>query len=474
MMIEQAPKTPGDEHLIQGPSGLTWGGHNLGSLAKHYGTPLYVVNKQRLKASYQGMLDAFGAYNVDVNIFFSFKTNPVPDVLKALIEIGAGAEVISLHELRLARDLGVPGHLIIVNGTIKTRELLEESIACDVGLINVESMSELQLLQDIAKHMGKRAQVGLRVNPALRRRWFDFTVSSGTSSSPMGFLPGSEDWRMALDLLESSTTLDLRGLHCHIGSGIRTVTPYRKALETVISLWVDLYRRGFRPTVLDLGGGFNVPSLKSLSLWEAACLFGWGSPPSPPTKGNTNLMRDVAGLCKQQLQTLQQKENIPVPTIYVEPGRALSATAQILLLRVQKLIERERRPTFAFCDGGAMSLSPLLLSEYHTVLATNNKKETGCTQPYNILGNMPTSLDMVATQRVLPTLSTGDVLAILDVGAYFTSLGNNFAGPRPPIVMLEADTVRLIRRRETYRDLFTRDLQFALANDSEKPGGVES
>jgi diaminopimelate decarboxylase len=220
----------------------------------------------------------------------------------------------------------------------------------------------------------------------------------------------------------------------------------------------DVWRRGFRPDVLDLGGGFNVPSLRELNLWEMASLLGWDKSPRPPKAAtNDTLLQDVARVCKERFEALGRRGDLPTPTLYLEPGRALSATTQLLLLRVEALVEREKGPVSALCDGGAMSLSPLLFTEYHTVVIVN-KNGCGPRQYYTLRGNMPTPLDLVAVRRELPVLAPGDILAVLDVGAYFTALGNTVAGPRPPIVMLDGDTARLIRRRETYRDLFARDL----------------
>lgn len=451
-------------NLYRQGSNLFWEGHSLTDLAQRYGTPLYVVSRRGLEASYRTLVEAFRAEHIALEVFFSFKTNPVPDVLRVLIERGAGAEVIAPYELRLALELGVPGSRIVVNGPVKPPELLEDAVACDVGLINVESVGELQRLLETAARLGKRPNVGLRINPAVKGRRFDLTLSTGRAASPMGLLPGSTDWHAALELLEASPALHLRGLHCHIGSGIRSAAPYRTALATVLHCWADVWRRGFRPTVLDLGGGFNVPSLKALNLREAARLFGWGKPPRPPNPTESaTLLPDVARVCAEQFDIFQQQTNLPIPTLYVEPGRALSATAQILLLRVEALVEREHGPTSALCDGGAMSLSPLLLTEYHTIVVAN-KDHRHPTRVYNLQGNMPTPLDIVAVQRTLPVLAPGDVLAVLDVGAYFTTLGNTFAGPRPAIAMLDDDMAHLIRRRETFDDLFARDQFFHSAS----------
>jgi diaminopimelate decarboxylase len=148
---------------------LHWNGCSLTELAQRYGTPLFVVNKSRLEQSYREMFDAFRAEGLDVEVFFSFKTNPIPDVLKSLIQLGAGAEVISEFELWLATKLGVEGKKIIVNGSVKSPMLLRQAVESDVALINVETVAELCSLQEITAQLGKTVNVGLRINPALKK-----------------------------------------------------------------------------------------------------------------------------------------------------------------------------------------------------------------------------------------------------------------------------------------------------------------
>jgi len=443
-------------------SKLHWDGVCLSQLASEYGTPLYVVNSNLLKDTYRGFCDTFSSEGLAAEIFYSFKTNPIPDLLKVLVEAGAGAETVSPYELWLARQLGVPGSRIVVNGTVKPPAYLEEAVSVEAGLINVESIEELSIVREIATQRGKVANVGLRVNPALKGHRLDLTVSTGRASSPMGFIIDSEKFRTALEMLASTPNLTLKGLHCHIGSGIRTVEPYRRALATVLRLWSTLWYSGYHPEILDLGGGFNVPSLKALSLWEAVRLFGWNKAPRPPAGDRQkHLLRDVARTCEEQLRIFQEKENAPAPRLFFEPGRSLTATSQIILIQVQTIVERKKNAPYVLCDGGAMSLSPMLFSEYHEIKKVT-RGDNGSSSIYNILGNMPTPLDIVAPGRRMPALAPGDVLAVMDAGAYFTSLGNTFAGPRAAIVLIEDGSSRLIRRRETYQDLVARDLNFTV------------
>lgn len=440
---------------------LYWDGRNLVKLAARYGTPLFVVSRKRLERSCAEMKAAFHAEGLEADIFFSFKTNPLPRALQVLIECGVGAEVISEFEMWLAGKLGLGGDRILVNGTLKPKALLSRAVECGARLINVETIAELRSLMDVAEKLGKKANIGLRINPGLRKRRLQFTTTTGSSSSPIGFRRSSEEWSGALKFLRAHQDLfAFRGLHFHIGTGISSAAPYQEALANSLGFMDSLLENGFCPEILDIGGGFNISTLKEINAWEAVRLFLWNRPQEPPaTKNRPNLLREVARACAGQLQEYAQSRGIPLPKIFVEPGRALSGPSQVLLLTVNSVRQRNKGPNSVFCDGGAMSLSQLLISEYHEIFVANKPDQRQLAK-YNIFGNLPTPLDLVSFQRRLPSLSPGDILAVMDTGAYFTSLGNNFAGPRPAVVMLENGAPLLIRRRETFEDLIARDTPF--------------
>ncbi|MDH4197347.1 MAG: alanine racemase [Candidatus Aminicenantes bacterium] len=439
---------------------LCWGGCRLSGLAREYGTPLFVVNQQVLEESVRSITGVFAPAGLKARIFFSYKTNPVPEVLRVMARAGVGAEVISELELRLAGRLGLSGERIIVNGGAKSETLLRLAVERGADMITVQRLTDLQALARIGQELGKQVNVGLRINPGLRTRIFSFTVSTGTARSPIGFVLGSQEWREALRTIAGNPVFRFRGLHFHIGSGIRTSAPYREALRNTLSFLDDLRSEGLQPEVLDIGGGYNISTLKEIDLWEAIRLFAWNKPQRPPRfKPPTELLQEVAQVCAGILGGYCRDKGIPIPEIFVEPGRALSASSQLLLLGVKSVVERKTGRLAAICDGGAMSLSHLLLSEYHSIFVAN-KSDGLAGKRYNLYGSLPTPLDFVAAERRLPPLASGDVLAVMDTGAYFTSLSNNFAGPRPAVAMVDRGAARLIRRRETFEDIFSRDTIF--------------
>jgi len=435
----------------------SWSTCGLDQIAGRFGTPVYVIDRKTLERSSERFVSTFRDRGVPARTFFSVKTNPVPAVMQILADAGIGAEVRAMHELRLAKGAGLTGPRIVVNGTVKPDDLLAAAVAEDVGLINVESVDELRRLEAIAGRLGKRPNVGLRVNPGLGRRWWDFSLSTGSVDSPMGFLTDTSEWTDALQIPKVSPSLQLIGIHCHIGTSVRSAKPYRNTLDRLFPIWRDLWDMGLGPSVLDLGGGFNVPKIRQLTLLDAVRQFALQRGPRPRnSKRVSTVVDDVADLCRRHFDRLVPVSNQTRPELFLEPGRALCATSQTLLLRVQRLVDRSPGPVWALCDGGAMSLSPLLVGEYHDIVVAGKENDSG-ERIYNLLGSMPTPLDLVSPSRKLPQLEAGDVIAILDVGAYFTSLSNTFAGPRPAVVLLDGQEVRLIRRRETFEDLFERD-----------------
>lgn len=437
---------------------LHWSGCSLADLASRYGTPLYVVNGERLVRAYEAIRRPFEDEGLDTRLFFSLKTNPVPAVLRRIVKLGCGAEVISPFEYWLASKLGLGGSRVVVNGTSKPLELLRQALADDAALLNVESTEELRSIQTIAAQGRRRVRIGFRINPCLRASPLDFTLTTGTRGSHAGFRRGEREWDEAIDLARAEPLLDVQGLHFHIGSGVRSARPYFAATKTALAMWDDLLEAGLRPTILDMGGGFAAAGVKEFNLLEAVRFFGWRRPPAAPLRSRAaDLPRDIARGCAAALRGFARERGIPVPTIFLEPGRALVSSSHLLLLRVAAIRPRAGRSPVAVCDAGAMSLSPLLLSERHAVLSVHRPagSKLSC---YDIVGNLPTPLDIVALHQELPPLSTGSLVAVMDVGAYFTALGNNFGGPRLPIVFVDNGAADLVRERETFSQMVVRDL----------------
>jgi diaminopimelate decarboxylase len=313
---------------------LLWDGCSLMELARTYGTPAYVVNASLLKQCHKGILESFRREGLNAKLFFSYKTNPIPGILKVISALECGAEIISDFEFWLAESLGLGGPDIVVNGPVKTPSLLQHAVRSGVALINVECLEELRRVQSVVSELAHPVRIGLRINPCLRSRHFDFTLSSGTRANPVGFRPGGPEWGTALQILREEPMLQFQGIHFHIGSGIPHAEPYMAALQTALGMWTDMLERGFHPTVLDMGGGFGTATLRGLNLAEAIQLFGWSRPPKLRRRGRQdNLLNRIACGYSKALNEYAHQYGIGLPTIYLESGRALSGPSQLLLPR---------------------------------------------------------------------------------------------------------------------------------------------
>jgi len=426
-------------------------GLDLCALAAEHGTPLHVVSARRLRERCRELRDAFAGYPGGVRIHYSYKTNPVAGVLALLHAEGLGAEVVGGHELWLARRLGVPGADIVFNGPAKTDDELAAALREQVGLVVVDGADELRRLEKLAEAAGVRAPVLLRICPDVIPRGMNASTGTGSRRNQFGFDPGSPDLEAALRRAASSPRLRLRGLHAHIGSGIHDVGAYAKAAERVMAVQAQAARLGAAPDVLDLGGGLGTELSREMTTAELLLYFGLGRLPSAVRRPDGALAQRWGGTIRDAVERAARRHGMAPPTLVLEPGRAVTSDAGLLLLRVGAVRERAGGRRFAVTDGGALTVSMMFLVELHAVLLAN--RDAPADGRTHVFGRLPSPLDLVYRGLSLPRLQVGDVLAVMDAGAYFTSTATNFGGPRPAVVMIDDGRARVVRRRETPEDL---------------------
>lgn len=427
----------------------------LSRLADKFGTPLYVLSSKAVQASIRNFLAEFEVRNLPVKIHYSVKTNPVPGFLKILKQEGLGVEVVFDHELELCRLLGFEDKDIIVNGPAKTRKFLENLNDSPIKMVTIESLGEISRLKAVSSRATRPINTGLRVCPGFSFAKMKPTLNSSAKDSPYGFLPDSSDIWKALKEINRAEMLRFVGFHMHLGSGIRDSRPYIKAFSILEELINKASQLGMKSQMIDIGGGFGVSTAPLLTVSQMAKSAILRKHIKLQSEKKSSFLKEVAGSLRQLLDRLDRTGN-PIEEVLVEPGRILSGPSQILILSVLEVIERSNGQRFLICDGGAMSLSPLLLTEYHKI--TPLKLKDRKLMNYTILGNLPTSLDKVSSSLLLTPVHSGDRLVLFDAGAYFVPMNNNFAGPRPAIFMINGRGSRLIRRRETFEDLIQRDV----------------
>jgi len=423
---------------------LVVGGCDCHDLAKEYGTPLHVVNQSRLIANFHDFRNSFKAYDGGVEVYYSYKTNPVSGVLSLLHQQGAGAEVISSFELWLALKLGVPPGKIIYNGPFKSDESLQVAIDKEIKLLHIDSFDEIDRIRAVAKGLGKVPQVGIRVCSDVGwTHQLGLKISSGEAFEAYRKCAATENLRVC-------------ALHLHLGTSLRNPQIYTAAVDAVCAFMKDIRDKlGIEIEYLDVGGGFAVPSVGHLGGYKAR-FYRWGGyGPPPPNPGDCPTMETFARNIVEHIDEGCRKFNLAKPTLLLEPGRAITSSAQILLVKVST-IKRDRERVKAIIADGGINIAYPATGEYHEVwLASRMNEERE--QFYSISGPLCTPADRVYVQKMLPRIQRGDILAIMDSGAYFIPFSNNFSFPRPAVVNAFEGRHRLLRQREAFEDMVGKD-----------------
>lgn len=413
-------------------------------LAERYGTPLYVVDRARLEKNYRGFIDSFRAHYPQVEVGYSYKTNPLPGVLQTLHGLGASAEVISHFELWLALHLGVPPDRIIFNGPGKHPESLKLAVDKNIKLINIDGLAEIDIVAREARRLGRRQPVAVRL------------ITSVGWSSQFGLsIRDGAAWA-AFERIKSIPELTPCGLHIHLGTGLKDIATYQQAIRELLDFASALRERlGITMRYLDFGGGFGVPTVKPFSVLDVR-LMANGLPPTALDPNAAPRLdaysRSIASLVRHYYP-----DSLPErPTLIFEPGRAITSSAQSLLLQVLAIKPGVGSVPNVILDGGKNITMPLGY-EYHEILPASRMRAPRAVR-HNLFGPLCHPGDVVANYRMLPELQPGDVLAVMDAGAYFVPNQMNFSNPRPAAVMVHDGKHRLIRDRETFEDVVARDL----------------
>jgi diaminopimelate decarboxylase len=423
---------------------LAIGGLDAIDLLDQFGSPLLVVNHDSLARHAREMIAALAPAPAGSMVCYSYKTNCIPGILSALHSLGLGAEVISPFELWLADQLGVPGGSVIYNGVAKTDDSIDLAIRMGIAAINVDHISEVERIARIAERRGERARVGVRL-ALVDRAQFGLGVDNG------------ESMEACRQIAARGRFLDFRCVHFNVTSNSRSSDEHRGALAAALR-FIGALRSTLHVDVplLDIGGGFGVPTTKNLSHREYLLYRGLGIvPPGPDPLDFQPIDRYLADLIDDVRQAAARM-GFPVPAIVVEPGRFVTSRAEVLLTRINSLKERQDGTAIAITDAGRLSTTFPCDFEYHEVFIPNRPR-ANLERAYTVTGRVCTSSDWLIRNRLLPTLAPDDALAVMDAGAYFSSYSSNFAFPRPAIVMIESGQPRVIRNAESFEHLVAMD-----------------
>ena len=395
----------------------------IDDVVKHYGTPCYVYSKQAILDVYQAYTDSFAS--LTHQICYAVKANSNLAVLGILAQAGAGFDIVSRGELMRVLAAGGDASRVVFSGVGKTDSDIEYALTQGIGCFNVESISELTLINDVAQRLNKSAPISLRVNPNVDAKTHPY-ISTGLKDNKFGIT--HEDAVAVYEQAAQLSHIDIVGIDCHIGSQLTEVAPFVAALDKVIELIHNLRDKGIELRHIDLGGGLGVRYIDEtpVSIDEFA-------------------------------QALLPKLTALGLTVFFEPGRSIVANAGVLLTQVDVLKPTEHK-NFAIVDAAMNDLiRPALYQAEMAVIPSilpENGINTDGTQPWDIVGAICETGDFLAKDRLL-SLAASDILAITGAGAYgFTMSSNYNSRPRASEVMVADDSHQLIRKRETIEALY--------------------
>jgi len=419
----------------------------LTHLAERFGTPLYVYSAKAIRQRTRSFQHAFR--KTRHTVCYSIKANSNLAVLRLLADMGCGFDVVSGGEL--TRVLAVDRRAakkVVFSGVGKTRDEMMAALAADILLFNVESESELWALAECAARVRRTPRIALRVNPHVPARTHPY-ISTGLHKHKFGVPIGEA---RALYAKASSTRhLRVAGVSVHIGSQITDVEPFAAAMERVAALVRELRQDGHEIEYVDAGGGLGIPYGP----------HGGGSdvPARPdgrePATGSGQTARRSVADFSEYADTLFSPLHVLKVHLLLEPGRSIVGPAGVLL--TSALYRKTNNSKKFLIIDAAMNdlLRPSLYNAFHEIVPVVRRQvQAGTTETVDVVGPVCETGDFLARDRDLPLVDEGELLAVLDTGAYGMALASNYnTRPRPAEVLVDGKSVKLIRRRETVGEL---------------------
>lgn len=388
------------------------------SIAKQYGTPTYVYSRATLERHWRAFDDAFAGQ--PHLVCYAVKANSNLAVLNVLARLGSGFDIVSAGELARVLAAGGRADRTVFSGVGKTADEIAYALKQDIRCFNVESIAELERINQVAGELGKVAPVSIRVNPDVDAETHPY-ISTGLKENKFGI-----DINLAPSVYQQAAAmpnLDVIGVDCHIGSQLTKVTPFVDALQRVLLLIDELAANGIEIHHLDIGGGLGIQYKDE-------------TPPTPAEYAAA--MQDL--LKDRQLEIL------------MEPGRAIAGNAGVLLTKVE-YIKASDDKRFAIVDAAMNDLlRPALYQSWMAIDAV--KRRDAESFSYDIVGPVCETGDFLGKDRQL-AIESGDLLAVRSAGAYgFTMSSNYNSRPRAAEIMVDGEQAFIVRERETVESLY--------------------
>jgi len=389
-------------------------------LAEEFGTPLYIYSRATLERHWHAFDSALGEH--PHLICYAVKANSNIGILNVMAKLGSGFDIVSQGELERVLAAGGEASKVVFSGVAKSRAEIMRALEVCIRCFNVESVAELHHINQIAGEMGKVAPISLRVNPDVDAHTHPY-ISTGLKENKFGV--SVDEAREVYKLAATLPHVKITGMDCHIGSQLTELQPFLDATDRLIRLIEQLKEDGITLKHLDLGGGLGVTYTDE-------------TPPHPS---------DYAAALLNKLKDYEDLE------IILEPGRAITANAGILVAKVQYLKSNESR-NFAITDTGMNDMiRPALYEAYMNIIEIDRTLEREKTI-YDVVGPVCETSDFLGKQREL-AIAEGDYIAQRSAGAYGASMSSNYnSRPRTAEVLVDGDKAHLIRRRENLSELW--------------------
>lgn len=389
-------------------------------LSEEFGTPLYIYSRATLERHWHAFDSALGKH--PHLICYAVKANSNIGILNVMAKLGSGFDIVSQGELERVLEAGGEASKVVFSGVAKSRAEIMRALEVGIRCFNVESIAELHHINQIAGEMGKIAPISLRVNPDVDAHTHPY-ISTGLKENKFGV--SVDEAREVYKLAATLPHVKITGMDCHIGSQLTELQPFLDATDRLIRLIEQLKEDGITLKHLDLGGGLGVTYTDE-------------TPPHPS---------DYAAALLNKLKDYEDLE------IILEPGRAITANAGILVAKVQYLKSNESR-NFAITDTGMNDMiRPALYEAYMNIIEIDRTLEREKTI-YDVVGPVCETSDFLGKQREL-AIAEGDYIAQRSAGAYGASMSSNYnSRPRTAEVLVDGDKAHLIRRRENLSELW--------------------
>ena len=390
-------------------------------LAKKYGTPAFIYSSEVIRNNYALYSNE---KREDDLICYAVKANSNLNILKMLVDIGSGFDVVSGNELKKCLLAGADKNKIVFSGVAKSEEEITHAIENEILSINIESINEYKRIDKISSSLNKKVRCALRVNPDITIGSHKY-IETGAKSSKFGL--GKKDVEEVSELALKSENVELTTIACHIGSQISDENLILQSLDYIFVIAEELKKQGHEISCLDIGGGLGI-------------------------KYHNEKKGDPALLIKE----IKRRLNGTNYKFILEPGRSIIGNAGILISKVEYIKEAGDKK-FAIVDTGMNDLiRPSLYEAWHGVMELENRKVKS--EKYDIAGPVCETGDVLATDRELRILPN-DIIALMDVGAYGSVMSSNYNSRLKPVeILVTGDKAEVIRRRESFEDLIALEI----------------